>query len=86
MLKTQSKIEKNPQYETMSIIFVDGVVAPSTNIMDMVAPYAHGFVTVETLKCSMLVSILPCLLIAYECNACIAYMLRLVALRDCQMG
>ena len=27
----------------MSILFVDGAVAPSTNIMDMVSPYAPGF-------------------------------------------
>ena len=29
--------------ETMSIMFVDGAEAPSTNIMDMVSPYAPGF-------------------------------------------
>ena len=32
-----------PQGETMSIMFVDGAEAPSTNIMDMVSPYAPGF-------------------------------------------
>ena len=31
------------QGETMSIMFVDGPEAPSTNIMDMVLPYAPGF-------------------------------------------
>jgi len=31
------------QGETMSIMFADGAEAPSTNIMDMVSPYAPGF-------------------------------------------
>ena len=30
------------QGETMSIMFVDGAEAPSTNIMDMVSAYAPG--------------------------------------------
>ena len=31
------------QGATMSIMFVDGAVAPSTNIMDMILPYGPGF-------------------------------------------
>ena len=34
---------KKLQSETMSILFVDGALAPSTNIIDMVSQYAHGF-------------------------------------------
>jgi len=37
-----------PQCETMNIIFVDGAVAPSTNIMDMLSPYTHGFALWKT--------------------------------------
>ena len=32
-----------PQCETIFMAFVDGSVAPSTNIMDIVLPYAPGF-------------------------------------------
>ena len=37
-----SEKTKKLQSETMPIMFVDGAVAPSTNIMDMVSPYAPG--------------------------------------------
>ena len=42
-LDESSRRQKILHSETMSIMFVDGAEAPSTNIMDMVSPYAPGF-------------------------------------------
>ena len=42
-LKESSRRQKILHRETMSIMFVDGAEAPSTNIIDMVSPYAPCF-------------------------------------------
>ena len=52
-------VKKMLQGETMSM-FVDGAEAPSTNIMDMVSPYAPGFALWDKLRRRNLAAHLAC--------------------------
>ena len=61
-----SRGQKMLQGETMSIMFVDGAKALSSNIMDMVSPYAPGFALWNKLRPATLKSSLSSADIAAE--------------------